>query len=435
MERVESVFSSISDKYPTYRDTLLKVPFRWLDGKRIDDNAEGLWRVHDKLYDLTDFIERHPGGKDWLEITKGTDITEAFETHHINGKAEGILKKFYIRDASEKRNYKFTYKDDAFFRTLKRRVADLLPELDNKPKKISEIISDLNLSLVFITSILACKDNNIYLALLAGFFLNAQLVIAHNFFHRKDNWRMFCFNLSLFTAREWRISHVMSHHLYTNTYYDLEITLFEPYLQWIPRPKTLTQKIISCLLSPVVWICIPLFTFGYRTIGYFVKAVEFKLEDLIPYILPIAMYYFGQNDFFIVIKLWSISIASCGFFLGLIGLNAGHHHPNIAHEGDELPNGMDFGVFQMNAIIDRKDVKSSHIVALTTFGHHTLHHLFPTLDHGLLPKLHDTLLETCKEFELELREYPWWPLITGQFAQLIRDKPKSLKEMQLNHTL
>lgn len=38
--------------------------------KRNDDNAEGLWRVHDGLYDLTNFIESHPGGKDWIKLTK-----------------------------------------------------------------------------------------------------------------------------------------------------------------------------------------------------------------------------------------------------------------------------------------------------------------------------------------------------------------------------
>lgn len=67
------------------------------------------------------------------------------------------------------------------------------------------------------------------------------------------------------------------------------------------------------------------------------KAIEFKFEDLIGFILPIAMFYLGQRDFYIVMKLWFVSVAMSGFLLGLVGLNAGHHHPNSAHEGDELP--------------------------------------------------------------------------------------------------
>jgi cytochrome b involved in lipid metabolism len=206
MERVETVFKSISNKYPTYRDDLLiKVPFKWLDGKRIDDNAEGLWRVHDKLYDLSDFVERHPGGKDWISLTKGIDITEQFETHHITDKAELLLKKFYIRDAIEPRNYKFTYKENGFYKTLKKRVADIYPQMDNAPKKMSNIVSDMMLAVIFVSAILTAKDNNNFMAILVGFFLNCQLVIAHNYFHRKDNWRMYTFNLSLLSYSEWRV--------------------------------------------------------------------------------------------------------------------------------------------------------------------------------------------------------------------------------------
>lgn len=43
---------------------------RWIESRRQDDNAEGLWRVHDKLYDLTEFIRLHPGGSDWIQLTK-----------------------------------------------------------------------------------------------------------------------------------------------------------------------------------------------------------------------------------------------------------------------------------------------------------------------------------------------------------------------------
>jgi glucose-6-phosphate-specific signal transduction histidine kinase len=65
--------------------------------------------------------------------------------------------------------------------------------------------SDLVLSLIFVVVLATAKLNNTYLALLLGFLLNCQLIIAHNFFHRKDNWRMLCFNLSGFNYTEWRI--------------------------------------------------------------------------------------------------------------------------------------------------------------------------------------------------------------------------------------
>jgi hypothetical protein len=54
-------------------------PYHFMEGKRVDDAVPPhLWRVHDELYDLAEF--KHPGGDHWLELTKGTDITELFET-------------------------------------------------------------------------------------------------------------------------------------------------------------------------------------------------------------------------------------------------------------------------------------------------------------------------------------------------------------------
>lgn len=75
MERFKApkVNTTIVKKYPTYRDTLVNGNWKWIEGKRRDDNANGtLWRVHDKLYDLGEFIDIHPGGKFWIEATKVT---------------------------------------------------------------------------------------------------------------------------------------------------------------------------------------------------------------------------------------------------------------------------------------------------------------------------------------------------------------------------
>lgn len=250
------------------------IAHRWIEGKRIDDNAEGLWRIHDKLYDVTSFIDRHPGGAEWLSLTKGIDITEQFETHHIGPKAEQMLSKFYVRDAALPRNYNLTFDDAGFYRTLKRKVASKIDTLDMKPVKISKMISDLMLGLVFGSAVLAVKDNNIYLALLSGLFLLWMLVIAHNYFHQKNNWRMLCFNLSLLNYREWRVSHAMSHHLYTNSYYDLEISMFEPWLQWIPRPKTTFQKIAAPIFSPIVWTIL----INYTAVARSGKSLQSQIE-------------------------------------------------------------------------------------------------------------------------------------------------------------
>ena len=66
----ETKFDTICNKYPTHRDEYVKGCWKWLKGRRADDNAEGLWRVWDKLYDLSEYIEKHPGGREWLILAK-----------------------------------------------------------------------------------------------------------------------------------------------------------------------------------------------------------------------------------------------------------------------------------------------------------------------------------------------------------------------------
>lgn len=139
--------SSVSVKFPSYRNKSSKSIKQWLKAKREDDNAEGLWRIHDRLYDLIKFVQRHPGGVDWLELTQGTDITELFETHHISRKAEMLLPNFFVREAKHSRNYRTTFCDDGFYKTLKKKAADQLSVVNKKAMKTS----DVNMNLMSLT--------------------------------------------------------------------------------------------------------------------------------------------------------------------------------------------------------------------------------------------------------------------------------------------
>lgn len=63
-------------------ETFFLNPLSWLASKRDEDNAEGLWRVHDVLYDLTDFVDQHPGGSDWLIFTKVFSSVCRYDFNH-----------------------------------------------------------------------------------------------------------------------------------------------------------------------------------------------------------------------------------------------------------------------------------------------------------------------------------------------------------------
>ena len=62
-------------------------------------NKDKYWIVENKMYDLSQYINKHPGGESWLRLTQGQDVTEHFVVHHLNEKkARDVLAKYYVGD-------------------------------------------------------------------------------------------------------------------------------------------------------------------------------------------------------------------------------------------------------------------------------------------------------------------------------------------------
>jgi fatty acid desaturase len=72
---------------------------------------------------------------------------------------------------------------------------------------------------------------------------------------------------------------------------------------------------------------------------------------------------------------------------------------------------------------ERPAVNSSLFAALTNFGYHGLHHLFPAVDHSRLPLLYPALKKTCEEFRVSFAEYSLLEMYKGQFLQIARNTP------------
>ncbi len=110
------------------------------------------------------------------------------------------------------------------------------------------------MALTFVTAILSAKSESYFWAIISGILLNFAVIAAHNYLHQKDNFRMYYFNLSLFSVGEYRVSHALSHHMYTNTFCDIEIAIFEAFLDWTPKPKTFLKRYGSWLYTPLVYL-------------------------------------------------------------------------------------------------------------------------------------------------------------------------------------
>lgn len=92
---------------------------------------------------------------------------------------------------------------------------------------------------------------------------------------------------------------------------------------------------------------------------------------------------------------------------------------------------MDWGIFQIDAVMDRKDITGSLFLVLTNFGDHALHHLFPTIDHGKLDYLYPVFLKTCEEFGIKWRLSSQLELTKGQYLQLARIEPNTVPRSRI----
>ncbi|XP_049870170.1 cytochrome b5-related protein-like [Pectinophora gossypiella] len=424
-------------QYPLYRDDEPRTAYQWLKGKQTQDGAEGLWRVHDKLYDLTSFVASHPGGSDWLEVSKGTDITEAFETHHLNGVAETILPKYYVRDAKVPRNSPFLFKEDGFYKTLKAKIAQKLKEIPKNVRKKSDFVTDAMLVALLVLSPLSCWawSQNIFagagITLVTGVVLSGLTICAHNYFHRSDSWRMYLFNVCGMSYKEWRITHALSHHLHTNTLQDIELSVLEPFLIFTPYKDKPIWAQMAALYYPVIFpFCTITATIKdmYTSITGF-EGKKGSWDTFITFALPMWMWMLGGLWLPWTLVLWIVTLGTASFFFMVFGLTAGHHSHNNFFDGD-IPreDHMDWGIHQLDTVIEREEFAGNHFQSLTRFGDHALHHLFPTLDHAELTYLYPTLMEHCEKFETQLRTTTFYEALISQSKQLIRKRPNNFRE-------
>jgi len=158
--------------------------------------------------------------------------------------------------------------------------------------------------------------------------------------------------------------------------------------------------------------------------GFYSETECFFWDEALGYVLPVVMFIFDNSPFsfsrLFHVYIHSLVIVYIGSFLyGLFAINNGHHAPDIPHQGDEF-DSLDFGIFQVRAVHDREEVDRHLLTVLAFFGTHTLHHLFPTVDHAVLPHLQEIFETTCKEFGIEIKRTTMLNAFKDQITQLSR---------------
>lgn len=66
------------------------------------NNRDSVWFViHNKVYDVTKFMDEHPGGEEVLLEQAGKDATEIFEDVSHSADAKDLMKNYLVGELSE----------------------------------------------------------------------------------------------------------------------------------------------------------------------------------------------------------------------------------------------------------------------------------------------------------------------------------------------
>ena len=415
----------------------------WLLQKRRVDQSKWqmtcsdrmLWCIHGKFYDLSPFVDKHPGGREWLLITQGTECTGAFETHHLDiEKANKWLAPYYVKDSpalgTARSEFDWSPMVDGrpnFYVTLRAKVLHYLKSTYGEkgwknPHGRMHVLSAIALSLFMAAFVHLLMRPSYMSAILAGLALHPLIGVGHNFFHQSDNsqgslWK-YVFNLTCFSFHEWRISHVFSHHLYINLLCDVEATAVEHFVAFLTCVPT--NSVLVFVYWHVFNLILPIYSYTRHWWLLLTGVASFRWDEMVPLAQLLAIYLLacgagGSAAMLEALSLFALMHGVAAYVLLLVS--------TPVHRGEECWSEGNAGAtydFGLHTVMSTRDyhVKCSlpvSLFAFEMFNDHVMHHLFCQIDISYIAELRPIFEEHLAKYGLSKhgRSRTFWGLFRG----------------------
>jgi len=427
------------------RDRAFIMANDYLHDKAATDGGGDLWLVHGHWYDLSSYMDDHPGGRVFIENSRGHDCTEAFEAHHVRVDAWEQLLKFKVaappHAPTTLKPQKFTY--NTAWKQIKMRVRKHLVEIGNPTGETPTLTGLTHCAIVaqfLVCAALAARRKSRGLAMLAGLLLVGCWGVGHGQMHRSrlGRWAFlrWAADLTGFSSDEQTVTHAMSHHLFPNTTHDVEITfglragLF-----------FLTSEPAKASWSPLSMACVgAMASLSSLLPRLAVRCAHFdvlRADVVVPVGLVAAMSALAGSAR-TGVELAALMWATYGFVFLPIGISPHHSHDDVEgrpikwHEGEQGALE-DFALHQVATTADHSLWASDAYLSQVLFAGlnlHTIHHLFPTVDESLHKGILDVLRkENVGGFSDAYEGGPW-----GGGEQRILDMVRGLFRMVRDRT-
>lgn len=411
--------------------------------------------IDGKVYDITQWMDRHPGGRDVLEMVAGREATHLFESYHLLRDAEKMLgtsKVPLVGDLISTEFPLYTGKS-AFYDTLRDRVADHFKKA-GKIKHLRALSPYVIVNTIVIFSGLALSYYfTMYasglsfamcalFAVLSGIFHHLSMVhlfhdLSHNAYsHSPTVWRVLGNMSDIITGHScevWRHRHVLGHHIYTNVCgIDPDLGIYKaaptrPMMKY--RAKV---KVVPLWFQPFLY----LFVVGQMQLDDFFSQWRQAMENvrmnprsfhqhahfwggkllflLHRVILPI---YLGCRGPMTAVVLFLITEAVGGMLFGIMS--------QITHISEHLewpssrPIPKDWAELQVMTAVDYGHDSYIYTYASGFLNYQVVHHLFPAIAPYHYPSILPIIKQTCKEFNIEYHALPnIWEAIKRHWSHL-----------------
>lgn len=405
------------------------------------NSADSLWiYVNDGVYDITEWVDRHPGGREHLLLAAGRDCTDLFKSYHpFTDKPEAILEKFRVGSIKETEFPRFK-PDTGFYREASARVNEYFKRTGKDPKDPAPGLVRLAFIMVAAYfSFLALNDPERSFAVrfvAACVFGLAQalslLHIMHDSSHTSFGrspwyWRFFGrFTMDWFAGADmtsWHNQHVIGHHVYTNVVGadpDLPVEMEGDLRRVAPQQK---------------WALPYRFQHYYLIVLYGLLALKFRVQDVVGILtasngpMRVNITDYSEHWWLLVTKVqwicwrvllplyvwgmpggqfWALFLASelvTGYFLAF-NFQVSHVSPSAIFPDITSSFEDEWAPSQVKTTVDYAHGDPVAAFLCGALNYQTVHHLFPGVSQYHYPAIAPIIMDVCKKHNVPYTVIP-----------------------------
>jgi len=358
----------------------------------MNDNIKYRYKINDNIYDLTDFVDKHPGGKDiFKNLKKDTNITPIFYSYHKNPeKNKSVLSKYKIDnveniDIEYDINYDYTNYVELKELVYKEINDKKIPQFWSNNEMIYNC-SYLSLYFgIWIYNLIYPSLSNWWMILLSIMNSHCNMIFhesCHYSISKNQNInRLFLYVIyPLMDEKSWKYSHNYQHHCFTNTEYDGDLETPYSIIRHYDKQK---HYIYNYFQNIYIY-----FLYCFITLKRIIIAINNHHRGYIVLLLLIFRLGYYKT------LLWNMS---CSFIFIFIS--------QLSHIQEECINEKNDD-FLIQQVVSSTNYKTNMITKFLCFSLDIQieHHLFPNLPHSSLRKIKHIVKKYCDDKNIQYIE-------------------------------